>query len=180
MPLHFFLRTGSREEFGTTPNDAGEQRSAELPARRALLLGGLLAPALLLALPVSMPRAAPAGMVSDVASYQKALAQVARAHRFALIDIRADWCAECHRIEREILAHPSVREHLEKVPLVKVDVTAMDEGNRQLLSHLRASGPPTFFVVDAATGQEYAQTRSVGSFRRNDLIRRLRPFSQAS
>jgi thiol:disulfide interchange protein len=82
----------------------------------------------------------------------------------------------CHHIEREILAHPTVLQHLEAVPLVKADVTTMDEGNRQLLSHVRASGPPTFFIVDAATGREYDGTRSVGSFSRRDLMRRLRPF----
>ncbi|NKC49673.1 hypothetical protein HED54_22885 [Ochrobactrum anthropi ATCC 49188] len=64
------------------------------------------------------------------------LEQIARTHSFALIDIRADWCAVCHRIEREILAHPAVLQHLEAVPLVKVDVTAMDEET--------ASSSPTF------------------------------------
>lgn len=180
MSSNFVSRIGSCEEVGNEFNDAGLKRQLEPPTRRALLLGGLLAPALLIALPIAKPRAAAPRMVSDIPSYQDALAQVAEEHRFALIDIRADWCEVCHRIEREILSHRTVRQHLEKVPLVKIDVTAMDEPNRQLLSHLRASGPPTFFVVEALTGQEYAQTRSLGGFRRNDLIRRLRPFSQAS
>jgi thiol:disulfide interchange protein len=178
MLSKFIPRTGSCEDLGSKFSDVDMEHKMDLLTRRALLLGGLLSPALLIALPISTPQAAPAGMVSDLDSYRDALAQVARGHRFALIDIRADWCAVCHRIEREILAHPTVRQLLETVPLVKVDVTAMTDVNRQLLSHLRASGPPTFFVVDAATGQEYAQTRSVGSFRRNDLIRRLRQFSQ--
>jgi thiol:disulfide interchange protein len=116
-------------------------------------------------------------MVGNVAAYRKALTGAAARHRFALIDIRADWCAVCLRVEREILPHPTVRRYLEHIKLVKVDVTAMDDGNRQLLTHLRASGPPTFFVVDAATGQEYQETRSLGSFTRRDLIRRLKPFT---
>lgn len=118
-------------------------------------------------------------MVKDVASYQNALSNLAGTYRFALVDIRADWCAVCHRIEREVLSHASVRRHLERVPLLKVDVTAMDEDNRQLLAYLRASGPPTFFVVDAMTGGEYRQSRSLGSFTRRNLIRRLQPFSRA-
>ena len=123
-------------------------------------------------------QAAPAEMVKDVASYRNALSSLAGAYRFALVDIRADWCAVCHRIEREVLSHPSVRRHLERVPLVKVDVTAMDDDNRQLLTYLRASGPPTFFVVDATTGGEHELTRSLGSFTRRNLIRRLQPFSR--
>lgn len=144
--------------------------------RRSFLAGGLAIPAALLACPAL---AVSADMVRDVASYHQALAALAGQYRFALIDIKADWCAVCHRIEREILSHSSVRRHLERVPLVRLDVTAMDDDNRQLLAHLRASGPPIFFVVDTATGQEYHQTRSLGSFSRRNLIRRLQPFSRA-
>lgn len=130
-------------------------------------------------LPASRTARAAAQMVSaDIDSYRAALAHMAQSYRFALVDIRADWCAVCHRIERDILSHPSVRDLLERVALLKVDVTAMDEGNKRLLSYLRADGPPTFFIVDTATGAEYAQTRSVGSFRRYDLVRRLRPFAR--
>lgn len=143
--------------------------------RRVLLAGGLAAPVVLLASPVP---AASGEMVRDLASYHRVLATLAGQYRFALVDIRADWCAVCHRIEREILSHSTVRRHLEHVPLLKVDVTAMDEDNRQLLALLRAGGPPTFFVVDAATGAEYDQTRSLGSFSRRNLIRRLAPFSR--
>ncbi|WEX09243.1 thioredoxin family protein [Chelativorans sp. AA-79] len=156
--------------------DGDAQRMNGQWTRRGLLLGGLVGPVGLLTAPIGMAIANPAAMATDVASYRERLEQVARTHRFALIDIRADWCAVCHRIEREILAHPAVLQRLQAVPLVKVDVTVMDEGNRQLLSHLRASGPPTFFVVEAVTGREYDGTRSVGSFSRRDLMRRLRPF----
>jgi len=152
--------------------------TVQAPSRRAVLLGGL-APILSIAAPREAPAvAATMQPVTDIESYRQTLTQLASAYRFALIDIRADWCAVCHRIEREILAHPSVQRHLQHVALVKVDVTAMDEGNRQLLSHLRASGPPTFFIIDTATGGEFRGTRSVGSFRRNDLVRRLRPFTR--
>lgn len=150
------------------------RRSGVALTRRSLLLGSLAAPVGLLAGP---GRAASPDMVGNVAAYRKALTGAAARHRFALIDIRADWCAVCLRVEREILPHPTVRRYLEHIKLVKVDVTAMDDGNRRLLTHLRASGPPTFFVVDAATGQEYQETRSLGSFTRRDLIRRLKPFT---
>ncbi len=158
--------------------DADAQRKNGQWTRRGLLLRGLVVPVGLLTAPIGRAAANRAAIVTDVASYQERLEQFARTHRFALIDIRADWCAVCRRIEREILAHPGVLQHLEAVPLVKVDVTAMDEGNRRLLSHLRANGPPTFFIVDTATGREYDGTRSVGSFNRRDLVRRLRPFTR--
>lgn len=154
---------------------AGEGKRSRL-TRRSFLASGFATPVALLSFAAP---AASTDMVGDVASYRQTLAAFAGRYRFALIDIRADWCAVCHRIEREVLSHSTVRRHLEQVPLVKVDVTAMDDENRQLLAYLRASGPPTFFVVDAATGREYQQTRSLGSFSRRDLIRRLQPFTRA-
>lgn len=98
-------------------------------------------------------------------------------YRHALVDVRADWCAVCLRMEREVFPHPTVRRMLEDVALIKVDVTAMDNGNRELLAHLRVAGPPTFFVVETATGGEYARTRTVGSMKRRELIHRLQPFA---
>jgi thiol:disulfide interchange protein len=161
------------------PELAGRSESL-LFTRRALVFAGLSMPAMLLRMPVATALAAPTGLVRDVRSYQQALSHAARSSRHALIDVRADWCAVCHRIERDILTHPLVRQYLEHVALIKVDVTAMDEGNRQLLSYLRASGPPTFFVVDTSTGREFSGTRSVGPFNHNDLVRRLHPFAQGS
>ncbi|MBS0528389.1 MAG: thioredoxin family protein [Proteobacteria bacterium] len=89
------------------------------------------------------------------------------------LDIGAEWCAFCHTIDREILSHPSIQQLTQRIALVKIDVTAMDHGNKLLLQHLRADGPPTLFVVETATGREYPGTRSVGAFEVVDLIRRL-------
>lgn len=158
-----------------------EERGCLCPlSRRRLLLGGAWAVAGALVLPAEPARAAAPELVSNVETYRTALARLAQNYKYALIDIRADWCAVCHRIEGEILSHASVQRLLDHVALLKVDVTAMDGANRQLLSYLRADGPPTFFFADTATGEEYARTRSVGSFRRHDLIRRLQPFARAS
>ena len=159
----------------------GTQPDAERPAGPTMLNRRRALAASILALPLWRARSASAdsGAVSDLRTYREALARLAPAYRYALVDIRADWCAVCHRIEREILVHPSVQELLVQVPVLNIDVTAMDRGNRELLSHLRASGPPTFFIIEVASGGEYENTRSVGSFKRSDLIRRLQPFALA-
>jgi thiol:disulfide interchange protein len=113
-----------------------------------------------------------------VEDYQAALDGLSGRYRAALIDISAEWCAFCQTLENRILPDPDVRRLMEHIGLVKVDVTAMDRKNRDLLRHLRADGPPTLFVVEIASGGEYRGTRSVGAFRKDDLIRRLRPFSE--
>ncbi|MFC3721925.1 thioredoxin family protein [Neoaquamicrobium sediminum] len=115
--------------------------------------------------------------VTDLESWREALGTLAPRYRHALVDIRADWCAPCLRMEREVFPHPAVRRMLEDVALIKVDVTPMDGANRELLAHLRADGPPTIFIVETASGGEYARTRSIGGLKRSELVRRLRPFA---
>lgn len=89
-------------------------------SRRTVLLG------LVVALSVPWrPRpavAASSATVKDPRGYRDALAP---RYRYALVDIRADWCAACLRIEREVFPHPDVRRVLEDIPLIKADVTAM-------------------------------------------------------
>lgn len=118
--------------------------------------------------------------VRTIEEYQAALDGLSGRYRAALIDIGAEWCAFCQTLENRILPDPDVKRLMEHVGLVKVDVTAMDRKNRDLLRHLRADGPPTLFIVEIASGGEYRGTRSVGAFRKDDLIRRLRPFYAAS
>lgn len=124
------------------------------------------------------PAAASSLAVTNLRAWREALAMLAARYRHALIDIRADWCAPCLRMEREVFPHPAVRRLLEDVALIKVDVTAMDDENRELLAHLRAGGPPTLFVIDTASGAEYPRTRSVGGLKQREMVRRLQPFAR--
>ncbi len=143
--------------------------------RRSMLVG-LLAATAVAWFPQTVS-AASSITVTSLRTYREALSMLGPRYRHALIDVRADWCAACLRMEREVFPHPAVRRLLEDVATVKVDVTAMDSANRELLAHLRVDGPPTFFVVNTASGDEYARTRSVGGLKRRELIRRLQPFA---
>jgi thiol:disulfide interchange protein len=66
---------------------------------------------------------------------------------------------------------------MNSLALIKVDVTAMDDANRELLGYLSVDGPPTVFVMDIESGREMPATHSVGVFEAADLARRLQPFS---
>lgn len=144
-------------------------------SRRTILAGLFAATAVL-----SAPRyavAASTARVTNLRAFREALGMLAPRYRHSLIDVRADWCTACLRMEREVFPHPSVRRMLEHVALIKVDVTSMDKENRELLAHLRVDGPPTLFVVETASGREYARTRSVGGLRQREMVGRLRPFT---
>jgi len=150
-------------------------RDPRIPTRRSLLVGLVAATSVVWS---QRPAAAASSLtVTNLESWREALATLAPRYPHALIDIRADWCAPCLRMEREVFPHPAVRRMLEDVALIKVDVTPMDGANRELLAHLRADGPPTIFVIETASGGEYARTRSLGGLRRAELVRRLRPFA---
>lgn len=148
---------------------------ATAPTRRAVLGGGLLS-AMALLWPVRPAVAASSVTVATLQTYRGALSELAPRAPFALVDIRADWCGVCLRVERDVFPHPAIRRLLEDIALIKVDVTVMNEASRELLAYLRADGPPTFFVVDTASGAEVRRTRSVGSLQRRELIHRLQPF----
>ncbi|PZR94699.1 MAG: hypothetical protein DI537_06560 [Stutzerimonas stutzeri] len=149
-------------------------RSSPLTTRRSFMLGGLFAAA---TGGFARDALADTVIVASLAQYKKGLSRLSERYEVALVDIGAEWCPFCQTIDNRILPDPQVRQAMARVGLVKVDVTRMDQASRELLAHLRAEGPPTLFVVQTASGREYSGTRSVGSFRASDLIRRLRPFA---
>lgn len=125
----------------------------------------------------AVPAAHPNAVVRTIAEYRDARSRLAKDRAATLIDIGAEWCAFCKTVDGKILRDPAVAALLTDIGFIKVDVTAMDRGNRELLHHLRADGPPTLFIIETATGREYSGTRSVGSFPVENLIARLRPFA---
>ncbi|MGS1094194.1 thioredoxin family protein [Aquamicrobium terrae] len=158
---------------------AGDTAKAPAPVcrpltRRTLLLGlPLLAGAGLLAAP------APAAtyLVESLPQYQAALADLSQSKTVALVDVGAEWCAFCKVIDTKILPDERVAKLMQSYGLIRIDVTAMTDGHRALLRHLRVDGPPTVFIVDAASGGEHENTRSVGNFSTENLIARLKPFA---
>lgn len=149
-------------------------RSAIVATRRQLLIGALSVAA---ATSLAVPAGAAVLTVTNLDQYRGGLARLAPRYRTALVDIGAEWCAFCKTIDQKILPDPGVRRAMERIALIKVDVTRMGQSSRELLRYLRADGPPTLFVVQTASGHEFSGTRSVGAFRASDLVRRLRPFA---
>jgi len=116
-------------------------------------------------------------LVESVPQYRAALADLAQSKAKALVDVGAQWCAFCKVIEDKILPDRRVAGLMQNFGLVRIDVTATTADNLALLRHLKVDGPPTVFIVDAASGREHEGTRSVGSFPTESLIARLEPFA---
>jgi len=75
----------------------------------------------------------------------------------------AEWCPICKSIDSRVFSNSVIKRRLERIALVRADVTAVDAGNRALMEHLRVSGPPTMFVIDPKDGQEMPRTRLTGA-----------------
>ena len=78
-----------------------------------------------------------------------------------MVDLYADWCVECKELEKHTFADQIVGQQLSKLTLIKADVTANDEEDRELLASLGVFGPPAllFYTPD---GTELHDKRLVG------------------
>lgn len=166
--------TTSRDDQNAAAPDRARSRVARHATRRQFLIGGL---AITAASSLSARSHAAQLIVTNLDGFRNGLARLSKQYKAALVDIGAEWCAFCKTIDRKILPDPDVRRAMERIALIKVDVTRMDQSSRDLLRYLRADGPPTLFVMQTASGREFSGTRSVGAFRASDLVRRLRPFA---
>ncbi|CAN5903336.1 protein-disulfide reductase DsbD [soil metagenome] len=78
-----------------------------------------------------------------------------------MVDLYADWCVECKELEKHTFADQMVGQQLTRLTLIKADVTANDEEDRELLASLGVFGPPAllFYTPD---GTELHNQRLVG------------------
>ncbi|HEB98238.1 MAG TPA: DUF255 domain-containing protein, partial [Thiotrichales bacterium] len=99
--------------------------------------------------------------IKTVEDLQRELAAASAAGKPVMLDFYADWCTDCHRLEKYTFADPKVAAILKDAVLLQADVTANDEADKALLKHFRIPGPPSimFFGPD---GKERRAYRLVG------------------
>ena len=87
--------------------------------------------------------------VRSLAELQKTLAADSRP---AVLEFYADWCVSCKEMEKWTFADSRVRARLDNVLLLRADVTANNEDDRELLAEFGLYGPPAvlFFGADGA------------------------------
>ena len=97
-------------------------------------------------------------VVRSVAELDAALRSTDRP---VMLDFYADWCVSCKEMERFTFTNAEVQKKLAAALLLKVDVTANNDDDRELLRRFRLFGPPGTIFFDAR-GQEVAAARTVG------------------
>ncbi|MBA1147718.1 protein-disulfide reductase DsbD [Ectothiorhodospiraceae bacterium WFHF3C12] len=114
--------------------------------------------------------------VAGLQELEAAMNAARQAGRPVLVDVYADWCVYCVKLDEETFSDPAVRQALERFTLLKVDVTAMNEADKALLERYNVYLPPAvmFFGVN---GEEREELRVVGFLEPERFLERVRRVS---
>ncbi|HEX4843822.1 MAG TPA: protein-disulfide reductase DsbD [Limnobacter sp.] len=74
-----------------------------------------------------------------------------------MLDFYADWCVSCKEFEMFTLTDPTVKQKLQGVRLVQVDVTDNTAEDQALLKRYRLFGPPAMLFFPAQSSTEVAR-----------------------
>ncbi|MFU2208935.1 protein-disulfide reductase DsbD [Solidesulfovibrio sp. C21] len=111
--------------------------------------------------------------VRTVDGFDAAMAEARAKGQPILVDFSADWCVVCREIDREVMADAAVAPRLGNVSILRVDVTADTPESRALMRRFDVVGPPTMLFVNAHTGREIDNSRSVGAVSVAQFLRTL-------
>jgi len=96
--------------------------------------------------------------IKTVAGMDRALA--AAKGQPVLVDFHADWCVTCHELDAFTFSDPDVQARMRRFTLLRADVTANDEDDKELLDSLGLFGPPAI-IFYTAEGEELRAFRTV-------------------
>ena len=99
--------------------------------------------------------------VKGLAEVEAAIAEANRQGKTVMLDFYADWCTECHRMEKYTFNDPGVQAALANTVLLQADVTANDDIDKALLKHFGLIGPPSILFFDR-NGRELSNHRVMG------------------
>ena len=83
------------------------------------------------------------------------------AGRPVMLDFYADWCVSCKEMERLTFVDPAVQKRMGGALLLKADVTANSDEDRELLKRFNLFGPPGTIFFDVQ-GREISAARIAG------------------
>lgn len=89
------------------------------------------------------------------------LAAASAAGEWVLIDYYADWCVSCKIMEKNVFGRDEVMASLNRVRLLRPDVTHNNQASRDLLARYAVLGPPTMVWI-GPDGEERRSQRITG------------------
>jgi thiol:disulfide interchange protein DsbD len=80
--------------------------------------------------------------IKSLADLEREVAAAAQQGKPLMLDFYADWCTYCIQFEKYVFTDAKVQASLANAVLIQADVTANDEQDKALLSHLGLIAPP--------------------------------------
>jgi thioredoxin:protein disulfide reductase len=118
----------------------------------------------------------PAGHLSEFhwRSYSKQAVEDSVARKKpVVIDFFADWCPNCHDLDREVFSLPEIQDQLAKTTALRMDVTDQDDPQVQkILQEYEIEGVPTVVFLDTR-GHEIKESRVIGFVSPQEFYRAL-------
>jgi thiol:disulfide interchange protein DsbD len=113
---------------------------------------------------------------TTIKSYEDLQQAIKKTDKIVLLDFYADWCIECKRMEGATYSKPKVQAALERFLVLKADVTAQDEIDKELMKKFKIVGPPAtlFFGRD---GQLIGQSSFFGFKNENEFVAHLQAIA---
>lgn len=105
------------------------------------------------------------------ANTQAELEQLLAQHPKAMVDIYADWCLPCKKMEKTVFANAEVQAALAGRTLIQVDVTADNAAHQQLKAAFNIINPPTVMFFN--NGQERSPMRITGEVNAEQFLQHL-------
>ena len=94
-----------------------------------------------------------------------------------MLDFYADWCMSCKEMELLTFTDPGVRQSLEKMQLLKIDMTDNTPEHQILLKHFDLFGPPAILFFNSA-GKEIPDARIIGYQSSEKLVQHIQKISE--
>ena len=89
-----------------------------------------------------------------------------------MVDVYADWCIACKELEKYTFTDKEVSDQLNRINLVKFDITKTNEDNSKFLNDYKLFGPPILLFFDQA-GNEIESSRIIGFIDADTFIKKF-------
>jgi len=86
--------------------------------------------------------------IETVGQLEAAVAEASAAGRPVMVDLTAEWCVSCKEMEHYTFPDPAVVEAYSPFVLLRIDVTANDDDDREILRYFETFGPPVYAFFD--------------------------------
>jgi thiol:disulfide interchange protein DsbD len=83
-----------------------------------------------------------------IKSYDDLQVAIQESDKIVLLDFYADWCVECIHMEGATYAKQNVQTELDRFLVLKADVTAQDDIDKELMKKFNVIGPPATLFFD--------------------------------